>query len=119
MTVLRRDQLETLTEDYRLRRRERIWRDLCAQYPHLVPVGTPDDSALRVIDDAVEDGKVLGITRHPDLLSFAALYFLPEQFRQDPLIAGVLMRTLNRVEWAPEKRLEFLHRHVVVRVQGG
>lgn len=118
MTVLRSDQLEALTEDYRLRRRERIWRDLCAQYSHLVPGGTPNDDALRVIDDAVEDGKVLGITRHPDMVSFAALYFLPERFRQDPLIAGVLMRTLNRVEWSPEKRLSFLHRHVVVRVAG-
>jgi hypothetical protein len=112
MLTIRREQLATLARGHRARRCAHILARLRASYPQLC-AGVPDEEGLRRVDEAMEDGKALGIERNPDLVRFAALAFLPEKVRADPRTASLLLRVLNDVTCEAEQRLDFVCIHVV------
>lgn len=116
MLIIRPGQFATLEKTYRSQRRAQIWAAIRANYADLCD-GVSDEDALKRIDEAIEDGKALGIVADTDVVRLAALAFLPREVLQDPMIASVLIRVLNNDEWESEKRLDFLHKHVVARVR--
>ena len=98
--------------DFRKRRREMLLKAVRSLLGNF-PVGVSDVEALRRIDEAIEDGKTINITRDEDVTRFAALAFLPDSVLSDPSFASSLIRTLNRDEWEAAKRLDFIYRHII------
>lgn len=116
MLLIRPKQFAALESAYRSRRRTQIWAVIRANYADLCD-GVSTEDALKRIDEAIEDGKALGIVADTDVVRFAVLAFLSEEVLHDPTIASVLIQILNNDEWEPVKRLDFVHKHVVARVR--
>src|SRR5581483_9035858 len=108
--VLRSEQLAAIESDFRKRRREGMLERVRAVLGRM-PVA--DAEALRRIDEAIEDGKALGITRDDDVVRFAALAFLPRAALQDAALVSSLIRTLNRSERDAGARLDFIYQRLV------
>jgi len=106
------EQFSALEKDFRKRRRERLLTAVRSLLGHM-PNAISDADALRRINEAIEDGKMINITTDEDLIRFAALAFLPDSVLRDPVITSSLVRTLNRDEWESSKRLDFIYAHVV------
>lgn len=113
--IIRDEQFRVLSESYHARRRNHILKKLREEYGFLCQECS-DEEALDKVDAAMEDARTLGIATDEDTIRLAALAFLPEDLRNDPLIASVLVRVLNNESWEPRKRLDFLHKHILSRV---
>jgi len=108
---IRSEQFFLLEANFRARRRDRLLKEVRLFLLNMPSMA--DVEALRRIDEAIEDGKLINITRDEDLVRFAALAFLPESVLGEPSFASALVRTLNRDQWAASKRLDFIYRHLV------
>lgn len=114
MHIIRNSQLEVLENDFRIRRRSYIWSTIKTEYADLCG-DVSNQEGIRLVGEAIEDGKALGIVADSDVVRFAVLALLPEKTLCDPIMSSVLIRVLNNDEWEPAKRLDFLHKHVVNR----
>ena len=116
MFSLSKKQREALELDFRRRRRLRILAEISKRFPDLVSK-ISEDAALLLINDAIQDGKSLGIVEDNDVIRFASLAFLPQQTRHHPAVASLLIRILNRDAWPASKRLDFIYKNIMPKLR--
>lgn len=111
MLTIKTSQLSKLSDAFVLNRNKRILSSIKKEYPQLLE-NIPEEDRLRVIDIALEDGSALKIVDETNLTRFALIAFWDKKILLDTSLQSALLRTRNRIEVSPEKRLDFIYKHI-------
>lgn len=115
MLTIAPEQFILMEEKYKILRRGRILKMIRINYN--IDIKNVDDlEALRRIDLAIEDGKLIDITADEDVCRLAFFAFLPSSQLNDPTIVWAMTRVLCRQDWDAAKRLDFIEDHIICSV---
>ena len=109
MLTFSEDQYGQINEAYQEQQPRRFLRRL-RECDDPVPSEMPDEEALRVIRQAVGEGKQLYIEEDEDILRFLRLVFWRWRHSIDYRTSDLIAMTLGNIEAPPKDRLDFIEK---------
>ena len=115
MIKITREQLDAMGKWIIGARCRRLRKRLIAER---IPINIGGSNTDRDISQLIEDAAEIGIIDDEQLYRLLRFPYLVAPILSAPLILSVIIRILHNLTWSAEKRLSFLEKHILPRIDG-